>query len=73
MQDLVGVGMPAQKARLLGSDGQNGAKIVELAGVGFSMAQAKLLATDAPGTKPPPMALLIRAGMPAPQAMRLGV
>jgi hypothetical protein len=74
MRDLVASGMPAAQARLLGTDGRNGALMIELFGVGFPAAQAKLLGSDTPGAgKTTPMATLMRAGLPSALARRLGV
>jgi hypothetical protein len=74
MRDLVAMGMPSAQARLLGTDGQNGALMVELFGVGTPPAQAKLLGSDTPGAgKTTPMAILMRAGMPSLLARTLGV
>jgi hypothetical protein len=72
--DLVGLKMAPAMARLLGSDGANGAPAQLLQHVGMPAPQARLLGTDQPGGGVNvPMRALTGVGMPPAQAFRLGV
>jgi hypothetical protein len=74
MRDLVAVGMPAAAARLFGTDGANGAPMMQLMHVGIPAALAKLLGSDTSGSgKSTPIDILCAAGMPPAQARLLGV
>jgi hypothetical protein len=74
MHDLVGVKMAPAMARLLGTDGANGAPARMLQHVGMPSQLARLLGTDMPGGGTSvPMKQLCNQGMPWAQAQRLGV
>jgi hypothetical protein len=72
--ELCGLKMAPAMARLLGSDGANGAPAQLLQHVGMPAQQAQLLGTDQPGGGlNVPMGLLTAVGMPPAHAFRLGV
>jgi hypothetical protein len=72
--NLCGVGMAPAMAKLLGTDGANGAPAQMLQHVGMPAPQARLLGTDMPGGGVNvPMRQLCNLGMPPAHALRLGV
>ena len=74
MHNLVGVKMPAQLARLFGTDGANGAPAQQLMHAGLPAQLARLLGTDMPGGGVSvPMRQLCNQGMPWSHAIILGV